>query len=357
MANPQANPMPALAPDEREALKSSIAREGMTYPVLVSAGPALQGEIVDGFNRRSIWLELGKKEADLPRVSKRFNTEAEFRIAQIDLNLKRRQLTVPQRILLAMAREPWERKLAKTRMADGAVAKSPQGDKSTPQRATALAAQAVGLKRDTYEHGKFVLEQAPKEIREQFIAGGLSVDRAFKDTRRALGLDARTVVHTSVTKRFGKMPTGSYGAIVVSPPWRLQSRTFEPGRVLPAELGALNIRGMAGKDAIVALVAPARWLREALELVTASWSGSIVTVLAHLRKSAIAGIPVAERAEFVIVAALGKPVLPKLNRDNVLETEAQLFGLMDELVPNRAGILLFGNVSRTGWDSWSPAIK
>jgi len=220
-----------------------------------------------------------------------------------------------------------------------------------------VAAEAVGLKRDTYEHGKFVLEKAPTEIREQFLADQLSVDRAFKDTRRALGLDARTVVQTSVTKRFGKMPSGSYGAIVVTPPWRSQAKTFEAGRVLPAELAALNIRQLAGKDAIVAIVAPAHWLAHALELVTGHWGASIVTVLANLRKTANPGIPVAERADFVVVGAFGKPILAELRRDNVVETDAQLYSLMDELVPNRDGIVLFGSVSRAGWDTWEPAIR
>ncbi|MBD5603572.1 MAG: hypothetical protein IAI48_00525 [Candidatus Eremiobacteraeota bacterium] len=359
MANDK-NPLPALTSDERATLKASIASEGIVYPIVTSAGPFAPGTIVDGFNRREIWLELGKKDADLPRITRRFANEAELRIAQIDLNVKRRQLTVPQRVMLAMAREPWERKLAQQRLSTkgkgasgAAVEKLRQGE---PARAAALAAEAVGLKRDTYEHGKLVLEKGPADVREQFLAGTITVNNAYSQTRRALGVGPSATMEKHVGSRIGRVPSGSYGAILVLAPWRAGTKAFEAGRVLPAELSALSVRSAAAKDAVVALVAPARWMREAIDVV-AAWGANVVTIVARVRPSATAATPIAERADFVIVATFGRPVLPSLSRDNVVETDAQLYSLLDALVPDREGIVLFGDTSRPGWSSWDPPIK
>ena len=355
--------MPTLSPEEYGALKASIEREGFLVPVIVSAGPVLQGHIVDGFHREKIAAEL---KIELPRISKRFESEAEFRIAQIDANIARRQLTLVQRVQLAMLREPWERQLARIREREGAkkgaVAKSrQQGNESAaasePIRATAEAAAAVGLKRDTYEHAKFVLQKAPAEIREQLVAGKISVDRAYRDSRRATGVDSTSTVSKAVAKRWGKLPAGHYAAIVLTPPWREGSKRFEAGRVLPAELAALDVRGLAKRDAVVALVAPARWLREALELVADKWNAQIVSVVVRLRTNVVAAGAIGERADFAVIATIGKPVLPPATRSNVTETESQFYGLIDKLVPDAAGIRLFGEIERAGWTSWNPAIK
>lgn len=362
MAN-TANPMPTLSPEEYGSLKASIEREGFLVPIIVSAGPVLQGQIVDGFNRAQIAQEL---KIELPRISKRFESEAEFRIAQIDANIARRQLTLVQRVQLAMLREPWERQLARIREREGAkkgaVAKSRQQGNgsvaaSEPIRATAEAAAAVGLKRDTYEHAKFVLQKAPAEIREQLVAGKISVDRAYRDSRRATGVDSGSVVSKSVAKRWGKLPSGTFGAIVCTPPWREGSKKFEAGRVLPAELAALDVRGLAKKDAVVALVTPGGWLREALELVGDKWGARIVSVVVRVRAHATGGGPIAERVDFAVIGTIGKAVLPESGRTNLVESDAQFYSLIDKLVPDAAGIRLFGEIERAGWTSWNPAIK
>ena len=47
------NPMPALAPDEYEALKASIYRHGVLQPIIVS----IDGDIIDGHHRLKIYRE------------------------------------------------------------------------------------------------------------------------------------------------------------------------------------------------------------------------------------------------------------------------------------------------------------
>src|SRR6185312_8994376 len=103
------NPMPPLSSVELAALKESVLRDGPMVTIIKSAGPARFGEIVDGFNRNAIAKEL---KIYWPTISKRFLTDEEFRIAQITLNLKRRQLTTVERVELAMQLEPLERDLA-----------------------------------------------------------------------------------------------------------------------------------------------------------------------------------------------------------------------------------------------------
>jgi len=349
------NPLPLLSSDDYAALKASVARDGFLYPVIRSAGPALQGEVVDGFNREKIGKELGLEP---PRISRRFETEAEFRIAQIDANIARRQLTLVQRVQLAMAREPWERRLAAHRQREGqkqgGVAKSRQKQGTEPaggaKRATAQAAEAVGLKRDTYEHARFVLEKAPPEIRESFVGGKLTVDRAWKATRQAIGLDSRSVVRTSVARRFGAVPRGKFGAVVLTPPWRVDARKFEAGHVVPAEVAAIDVRALTGENGVIAITVPTAWFGDVVELVVKTWRARPYTWLVRTRGES-------ERAELVLVCTTGKAAAIAPTAEHVLGTPAQFFGFLDRLVPDQEGIVLFGDVERAGWTSWSPTIK
>jgi len=79
--------LPPLAPDQRAALRSSIAEHGVLEPAVVSAGPACAGEVADGRARTEICAELG---IACPRSERRFASEPEFALYRLERNLKRR---------------------------------------------------------------------------------------------------------------------------------------------------------------------------------------------------------------------------------------------------------------------------
>jgi len=60
--------LPPLEREAYEALRASIARNGVRLPVVASAGPACAGELADGVHRLRACAELG---LECPRVPRR----------------------------------------------------------------------------------------------------------------------------------------------------------------------------------------------------------------------------------------------------------------------------------------------
>lgn len=218
-----ANPLPPLTPEQYEALKASIGARGVLVPAVVSAGPACEGEVGDGHHRIQACGELG---IECPVERRPFASEAEFRLYQLDCNLQRRHLSIAQRIELGMAREPWERQLARARQAHGQTGPgrnasgSPTGSESRERTAA-----AVGLKPSTYERGAKVLREAPPELAEKLRQGETTVNRAYLELRNQQQRDeARTKADRLPDPA---PPDGTYRCIVIDPPWPMAKITRE----------------------------------------------------------------------------------------------------------------------------------
>lgn len=90
----------------------------------------------------------------------------------IDVNLKRRHLTIPQRVELGMRIEGIEKDRAKERMrlSEGRGIKKvgelfpTLNDENDDGRATTKVASKVGVSRKTYERGRVVFKEALKVL-------------------------------------------------------------------------------------------------------------------------------------------------------------------------------------------------
>jgi hypothetical protein len=93
------NPCPALSQEEGSALKQSLTDYGFFpgCPIVLSAGPACAGMIIDGFHRKKYCDALGIEPVTIEMACA---TELEYKAFQIILNLKRRQLDGTQRAVL-----------------------------------------------------------------------------------------------------------------------------------------------------------------------------------------------------------------------------------------------------------------
>ncbi len=176
------NPCPPLTAAEDDALRRSMQEDGYipAFPVLVSAGPACEGQIIDGFNRTRICEELGIEPV---RILHPCATELDFHILQIKANLERRQLTTSQRALLAVRLLPLYEERAAARMKAG-KAQSAQSDPSAPVRqgkASEQAAESAGVSARTVEQMKKITEAANSEqLLEQISSGAKSIKRAYE---------------------------------------------------------------------------------------------------------------------------------------------------------------------------------
>lgn len=185
------NPCPPLTVAEREALKASIEENGFVaaFPISRSAGPACEGELIDGFHRTAVCEELGIEPVT---VYVPCATETEFRVYQIMANVTRRQLATHQKAALAAELHGLLAQLAKERQGTRTDLQSGQSD--LPQlvgesdkhagEAGDQAAKAVGISRETLRQYEAVLAaDNAEQLLEQIESGAKSVKRAFQTLR------------------------------------------------------------------------------------------------------------------------------------------------------------------------------
>ena len=106
--------LPTLPKEEYASLKASISQDGLHFPIVVNK----EGFILDGHNRFKICNELDikprfeEKNFENPLLEKRFVIEA---------NLKRRHLTIFQKVEMALPLLEIEKELASERMLNGTL--------------------------------------------------------------------------------------------------------------------------------------------------------------------------------------------------------------------------------------------
>jgi 16S rRNA G966 N2-methylase RsmD/disulfide oxidoreductase YuzD len=108
--------VPKLKPEEYQELKSSIAENGLYYPIIINK----DGFILDGHHRFKACNELGilKLKETTKFEVKSFDSKYSERIFVIDTNLTRRQLEPYSRVELVLLKKEEHLKLGKQRMSE-----------------------------------------------------------------------------------------------------------------------------------------------------------------------------------------------------------------------------------------------
>jgi ParB-like chromosome segregation protein Spo0J len=173
-----------LSDAEYQALKQSIEKHGLHFPVVINT----RDEILDGHNRYRVCQELGIEP--LTEV-KFFDNPEEEKIFVIEANLKRRQLSEIERIDLVRKLEPIEAELAKHRQL--AHLKAGKGAPISPSvsnednrqsgRVNDIMAEKAGVSPTTYYKAKTVLEEASEAVKEKVKSGDMSINEGFKQVR------------------------------------------------------------------------------------------------------------------------------------------------------------------------------
>jgi hypothetical protein len=179
------NPCPPLNAAEYEALKRSIQDDGYipAFPVVISAGPACDGQIIDGFHRSRVCAELGIEPI---RIYHPCATELEFKILQIKANLERRQLSPAQRGILAVRLLPLYEERAKVRMVAGVADPVIPGSQGRAPRSVDQVAEAAGVSSATVTRMKAIMESEQADtLLDAITSQGKSVKAAYESLRPA----------------------------------------------------------------------------------------------------------------------------------------------------------------------------
>ncbi len=203
--------IPPLRPDERAQLEANIAAEGVRDPLVV-----WQGTLLDGHNRYEIASRMG---LSYQTVEREFDSRDDALLWIVLNQFGRRNLEVPARAKLAIRIEPILAEQAKARQAaaggDRRSAGSVRLNSDEPirdiraqnaARSDTQAAEAAGLKRDTYRKAKTVLTQAPAPIREAYEAGEISTHQAYQKIKKD---EKARELQQAIAERANTSPAGA----------------------------------------------------------------------------------------------------------------------------------------------------
>lgn len=185
--------LPALQPEERNALKNEIEKDGFTDAIIVWMN---HGELVDGYNRYRIWLELGANSDNAPEIIERkFSDRAAVMEWMFHHQFARRNATAAQRAATALKMKPALAARAKVNEKSGGgdkksgkqAGKSGSMNSSNPIRPVDTRkeiAAIAGVSEDTVRKTEIVLEQGKASTTRKMLAGEISANEAFRETKQ-----------------------------------------------------------------------------------------------------------------------------------------------------------------------------
>lgn len=176
--------VPDLSPEDQQHLEQSIRERGVLVPLDVLK----DGRVVDGRQRLAFAQEAGFR--DVPVRSCRFSDPLAVEWYALRTALVRRQLTAAQKLALAEpllrteAEAARQRQLAGLRQFRGGQDPGPDGSRSRG-RTIERVARMLGVKPRRLAQFSTVVRHGPPEIVESMRTGRLSVDAAYRKTKRA----------------------------------------------------------------------------------------------------------------------------------------------------------------------------
>jgi N6-adenosine-specific RNA methylase IME4 len=372
--------IPPLRPDERAQLEANIKLEGVRDPLVVWAE---QDILLDGHNRHAIATALGLP-FDVRRLS--FASRDDAILWVVNNQFGRRNLTTAARAELAMRIEPIlaaqakERQLATLKRGDElpVVLKSDQrGTRDANATKTATqAAEAAGLKRDTYHKAKTILTTAPAPIVEAFKAGDLSTNQAYQQVRREQKEQAREQRRQENRDKIASAPEPAalaanvkYATIVIDPPWDWgdEGDGDQLGRARPDyatmgidQLAALDVGALADDDCHLYLWITNRSLPKGFRLIE-QWGFRYVTALTWVKPHFGMGNYFRGQTEHVLFAVKGSQPLLRKDMGTVFHaprgplghsSKPETFLPMVESCSPGPYLEMFSRSERDGWVAW-----
>jgi N6-adenosine-specific RNA methylase IME4 len=300
--------LPPLSPELRTALKRSIEAEGLLHPVIVSAGPACPGEVVDGRIRMELCAKLGR---ECPREERSFASELDVALFRLSTNVHRRQLSVVERIELAAILEPLMRERALARRAQAAG--RPRGEKAVPVdrpeergETRELLAEAVGMKPATLGRGLKVLQEGSPRLVADFRAEKESPNGAYRKLKAEKRRADVEALACQIELDPPGYPEGRFNTIALDPPWPLSGLPY-PKQTLE-QIAAVPVSELLTEDGVVWLWTTNGFLLEAGDIARDAWGLTYRNTLIWDKERVGTGIYLQNATEQVLIFTRGKPV-------------------------------------------------
>ena len=249
--------VPRPTKEEYRALEADMIEKGeATEAIIVNK----QDVILDGHTRYEICLKHG---LFYRTETREFDSELDEKIYVIEVNLNRRQLGIFQKIELLEPLEKLYSKKAEQKKKAGITLPSIEGKVERHGRETvSVMAKKVGTSRPTYERAKYVRDNAPEELKEKVRKGvnkgGISISRAYSDTKKIvdppkekevpiLGRKPIKLHHGDFIEVCNQMEPESVDYIITDPPYGKEYVAFYE------ELGKAAARVLKKNGSLIAM--------------------------------------------------------------------------------------------------------
>jgi N6-adenosine-specific RNA methylase IME4 len=358
------NLIPALQPDEREHLETSLKTEGNRDPIIIWKENQL---LLDGHNRYDICTQNNIPLKPANELS--FPDRNAAMVWIIQNQFGRRNLQVFSRGVLALKLEGLLKEQAKTRQGtrtDLIQNIPPMLAGSSRDRETReIVAKTAHVSHGTLDKIKILQEKATPKQKEELVKGSKTVNQVYVAVRR-------DEVKEQVKKT--EWPTGKYRVIYADPPWQYSNNISAdkfndvelhyPSMPLN-EICELPVSDMALDNSVLFLWVTAPFLEDSFKVINA-WGFKYKTCFVWDKLVKTYGHYSGVRHELVLVAVKGscQPDI-SLQPDSVFSIKKtehsakpeEFRQTIDSLYPHGPRIELFARTKAPGWEVWGNEIK
>lgn len=347
--------LPELSREEYEALKESIRKDGLHYPIEINR----ENVILDGHNRYKICKELG---VSLKTEVRNFKNKLLEKAFVITVNLRRRHLNDFQKCEMSMPLLEIEQELAKKRKAQAKG--KPRGTKALTSsielergQARDIVAKKIGVSHATFQRATKIINEAPEDLKEK-VRKGMSIHYAYKSIRRQEKHEAPP-----------ELPMGEFDVLYADPPWkyylRLGGSPDSHYNMMDTE-DICTLKIPSAQDAILFLWCTNTHIEDALKVIQ-SWGFHYRTNLVWVKNRIGTGSFVRGKHELLLIATKGDVPTPmeKNRPHSVLQAPTrkhsqkpdEFYSIIEKMYPNRKYLELFARRKRKNWESWGNEIQ
>jgi N6-adenosine-specific RNA methylase IME4 len=356
--------IPPLSLEEYSQLEKNIIADGCREPLVV-----FNNTLVDGHNRYEICT---KHDLPFSILEKEFADSGAAKLWMIDNQNGRRNLTDGWKYQLTQSKKEILLEAGKENL------KIPTGGKNSLTLSTIdkvnhntrdTIANDLGWSTGKVAMADKVWKESTPEIKEQVLAGEVSINQAYKDIKKVEARVERVNKIVEISQGNQTLEgIGKFPVIYADPPWRYEFAETENREIenhYPTmtidDICAMDISEISTDDSILFMWATSPKLEEALRVINA-WGFAYVTCAIWDKKKIGMGYYFRQQHELLLVAKKGNipAPIPSARVKSVLSFKRgehsskpeEFYSIIEDMYPEYKKLELFCRSPRDGWSVW-----
>ncbi|MBB4804384.1 protein gp37 [Flavobacterium nitrogenifigens] len=179
--------LPSAEPNLLNSIKESIHKNGLHNPILYVKMQDGKKLVIDGHTRLDALLELKIKDIPTKQVDETFNSLEEIKLWIVKNQLGRRNLSITERVKLALLSKPTIEKLAKENLSKaGKISTKKSSENSLeikPIDTNAEIARIANVSKNTVVNYSTVMRKGSEALKKDLSEGTISIGAAYNSLK------------------------------------------------------------------------------------------------------------------------------------------------------------------------------